>query len=98
MKATTVPVQESLDQTSPYSQPDKVTSNDIPTLINQIRVQNKSWSKLAIRLKVPMKMISKIRNDHTDPDQACDAMFRTWLAEKRNPLTRQELEDLITRL
>ena len=95
MKAT-VPVQESLDQTSPHAQSDKVTINDIPALIH--RVQNKSWSKLAIRLKVPMKKISEIRNKYAAHDQACGAMFRVWLAEPKNPLTRLELEDLIAGL
>ena len=98
MKATTVPVQESLDQTSSHSQPDEVTSNDIPALIHQIRVQNKSWSKLAVRLKVPMKKISEIRNEHATYDQACKAMFQFWLTDKRNPLTRLELENLIAGL
>ena len=98
MKATTVPVQESLDQTSSHSQPDEVTSNDIPALIHQIRVQNKSWSKLAVRLKVPMKMISKIRNKHATHDKACEEMLQTWLDDKRNPLTKLELENLIAGL
>ena len=76
MKATTVPVQESLDQTSPNAQSDKVTSNDIPALIHQIKVRNKSWSKLAIRLKVPMKKINEIRSKHATLDQACKEKLR----------------------
>ena len=93
-----VPVQESLDQTASHSQPDKVTDRDIPDLVSQIRVQNKSWSKLAVRLKVPMKKISEIRSSRLTHDQACEKIFQTWLAEPKNPLTRPELEDLITRL
>ena len=92
----TVPVQESLDQTNPHSQ--LVTVHDIPDLITQIRLQNKSWSKLAVRLKVPMKKISEIRNMHLSHDRSCDAMLQTWISDGKNPLTKQEVEKLITGL
>ena len=98
MKAATVPVQESLDQTAPQSQPAQVTIDDIPALVGQIRVQNKSWSKLAVRLRIPTKKITEIRSIHLTNDQACDAMLRTWLAAPKNPLTRPELESLIAGL
>ena len=90
-----MPIQESLEQTGPP--PDMVTADDIPMLINRIRTKNKSWSKLAVRLKVPSKKISDIRNANHDRDQACSAVLQTWLAGN-NFLTRQALEDLIDAL
>ena len=89
----TVPIQESLEQTG--SPPDIVTAHDIPMFINQIRIKNKNWSKLAVRLKVPMKKISEIRSTCRSHDQACETMFQTWLAANNNLLTKQALENLI---
>ena len=87
------PVQESMEQGAPS---DQVTDNDIPHFVGMIRTNNKSWSKLAVRLKVPMKKISEIRSaNHHSHDEACKAMLRTWIAEKPISLTKTELESLI---
>ena len=40
-----------------------------------------------------MKEIGKIRNKHATHDKACEEMPQTWLTDKRNPLTKLELEN-----
>ena len=93
MKAS-VPIQESLGQSVPNS---SIDERDIPELVRLIGTR--SWSKLAVRLKVPMKTISKIRDQYPNrPNEACREMLRTWLKDTKSPLTRQELEQMIARL
>jgi len=91
-----IPIQESLGQTVPNSAPEKITDIDIQELVSLIRMNSKSWSKLAIRLKVKMKKIGEIRNAYPGRhDQACKAMLQSWRDTTENPLTRSELEKLI---
>ena len=78
--------------------PDSVTNKDIPYFVSMIRENSKSWSKLAVRLRVPMKKISEIRNKHRAHDAACKAMLETWIKETTNPLTKPDLERLILEL
>ena len=87
-----MPIQESMGLGDP------VTDRDIPHFVKMIRLKGISWSKPAVRLKIPTKKISEIRNKHPMYNDACEAMLRLWIAETQNPLTRQELEDLIARL
>ena len=93
------PVQESLEQAAPS---DSVTEKDIPDFVKMIG--RKSWSKLAVRLKVPMKKISEIRSKHPHAhdlhahNEACKAMLKAWIAETTNPLTKPDLERLIREL
>ena len=87
-----VPVQESLGQATAT---DLVTLKDIPDFVQLIRMNSKSWSKLAVRLKVPMKKITEIRSKHRMHDEACTVMLQTWITEATNPLTKPELESLI---
>ena len=87
-----LPVQESLGQATT---PDLVTLEDIPDFVKLIRMNSKKWSKLAVRLKVPMKKISEIRSKYRMHDEACTVMLQTWITEKTNPLTKTDLESLI---
>ena len=77
---------------------DRVTNADITYFVRMIRMKSKSWSRLAVRLKVPMKKISEIRSKHRAHDDACEAMLKTWIAETTNPLTKPDLERLILEL
>ena len=84
-----------MEQATP---PDSITNKDIPYFVSMIRVNNKSWSKLAVRLKVPMKKISEIRSTYHMHNDTCTAMLEAWIAGKTNPLTKADLKSLISGL